>query len=167
MEKFRSPLNKSLDDTGSGVVDERIAQYEDTDSVTLFRYENPAAPYKESREGAVSKSAIIGQWFTDNLDDLRTYIKMRQPGGRIVAIRVPKARLPEFDAGNLSETKDMDREEGNYIIPPELQGTSRLEIPLPVTSRVKNKFLFENFKEVNEFVNANLTNEAIVSRLKT
>ncbi len=146
--------------------DRLVAVYEDPNSVTLYRYEKPAAPYNERREGAVSKRSIIGQWFTNNLDDLGTYIKMRQPGGRVVAIRVPVARLHEFDAANLPETKDMDREVGNYIVPEELQLGSRLEIPLPVTSRIPSKFLFENFKDINAFVETELTADAILKRVK-
>lgn len=143
------------------------AAYKDSSFVTLYRYENPAAPYDEAREGAVSKAVIIGQWFTSDLNDLRTYIKMRQPGGHVAVIRVPASRLHELDAANLPATRDMDREVGNYIVPEELQSGSRLEIPLPVTSRIPNKFLIENFKDINAFVDTELTTDAILKRVKS
>ncbi|MFZ2523295.1 MAG: hypothetical protein WAW92_02810 [Minisyncoccia bacterium] len=54
--------------------------YENESFVTLYRYENPAVAYDESREGTVSKPELVGQWYTNNLGDLKTYVKSRQPG---------------------------------------------------------------------------------------
>jgi len=139
--------------------------YSDDSYVTLYRYEKPTEDYNESREGSVSKREIVGQWFTDKPEDLKTYIKMRQPGGIIVTIRVPKTDLTQFDATLREDTKDMDIEVGNFVIDPNIQEKSRLEIPLEVNARLGKKFSFNEFEQINEFVDRELSSESILQRV--
>ena len=140
--------------------------YENTDYVTLYRYENPEIPYDEGREGVVSKKTLIGTWFTDNLNDFKTYVHMRPPRGRLVVVRVPKAQLGQFDASTHEETSEMDIEKGNYIIPNDIQMQSRVEIPLEVKSQVPKKFLFKEWKEIDALIDVTLTDQALLERLK-
>jgi len=137
--------------------------YSDDSYITLYRYEKPETEYNENREGSVSKREIVGQWFTKNIDDLKTYIKARKPRGVITTVRIPKESLEEYDATVREDTKDMDIEVGNFIIPPEVQRQSRIEIPLAVESRLNNKFSFSEFGKINDFVDRELSPRALLS----
>ena len=139
--------------------------YRDSRYVTLYRYENPSSPYDEDREGIVSKKSLIGGWFTNNLSDLRTYIKMRQPGGTIVTIRILKDQLETYDATKNEETQKMDIEEGNFVIPQNVQTSTRIEIPLTVNTKNPKKFLFNDWGQVNHFIDTTLTPEKLIERI--
>jgi hypothetical protein len=141
--------------------------YEDPNFVTLYRYENPAVTYDETRDGVVSKQDIVGQWYTDNLGDLKTYIKARKPGGRLVAIRVPSSDLGSYDATKLEKTKDMDIESGNFVVPPDIAQSSRLEMLLTIETANSNKFLFGDWQKINKFVDENLSAESLVDKAKS
>jgi len=109
-----------------------VDMYTDPNYITLYRYENPNIPYVPRREGTVSKKGLVGTWFTDNLDDLKAYALMRikgQKGGIFVVVRVKKDDLGNYGATKLPETKDMDIEPGNYIIPEQVRANSRVEMP--------------------------------------
>ncbi|MBI2410263.1 hypothetical protein HYV30_04500 [Candidatus Kaiserbacteria bacterium] len=138
--------------------------YQDPNFVTLYRYENPSVSYDEGREGIISKQALICGWFTDNLNDLRTYIKMRHPGGRIVVIRVPRDRLETYDARKNEETKEMDTEPGNFVVPQEEQAATRIEIPFPVESSAPKKFLMSDFGRIDAFIEQELTSERLIEK---
>jgi hypothetical protein len=141
--------------------------YQDENYETLYRYENITTPNNQEREGVVSKQELIGNWFTNNQDDLATYIKARQPGGNVVLVRISKAELDKFDASQLTETMEMDIEAGNYIIPSELQNETRLTIPLVVEVASSNKFMMKDWRKVNDFVKNNLSKEQLLDRIKT
>ena len=119
--------------------------YEDANFVTLYRYENPTIAYDESREGTVSRQELIGQWYSDNIEDLKTYIKARTPGGKLVTIRIHRDELESHDAAKLDETKDMDIEKGNYIISDAEAENSRIEIPLAIETTNPKKFLMSDW----------------------
>ncbi len=143
--------------------------YNDDGYVTLYRYENPNKSYDATdnpREGIVSKQEVVGQWFTDNISDLKAYSHMRKPGGRITTVRIPKSELDQYDAMKLEQTKDMDIESGNYIIPDELQKETRIEIPVDVETINPNKFLFKDWKILDEFIEDNVsTSEKILTNV--
>lgn len=139
--------------------------YSDERFITLYRYENPDTSYDASREEdvLVSKREIVGQWFTDNLGDLRTYMLMRQPGGRIVVVRVPKSHLVTLDAGNRAEARNMDRELGNYIVSPEQQAETRIEIPVGIETKSSKRFRLDEMQKIDEFIGQELSLEALLS----
>lgn len=149
---------------------EKLAQiYNDDSYVTLYRYENPNHVYDadSSREGVVSKQEIVGQWFTDNINDLKTYSHMRKPGGRIATVRIPKTELGKYDATQLEQTKDMDIESGNYIIPDTVQAETRIEIPVEVETANPNKFLFKDWKALDQFIDDTISSsEKILNHVK-
>jgi hypothetical protein len=140
--------------------------YSDDSYVTLYRYEKPTEEYAESREGTVSKREIVGQWFTDNVEGLKTYIKMREPGGIIVTVRVPMAELKRHNATLREDTKDMDIEDDNFIIGPDIQEKSRLEIPLEVNARLGKKFSFNEYQHIDAFVDRELTPESLLQKVE-
>lgn len=151
-----------------GILNQEIPKniYEDENFVTLYRYENPSVSYDESREGVVSKQELVGQWYTDNLSDLKTYVKSRQPGGKLVTIRIRRDELESHDATQLDKTKDMDIEKGNYIISDTEAENSRIEIPLAIETTNPRKFLMSDWQKVNEFVDTNLSPENLVEKSK-
>lgn len=132
--------------------------------VTVYRYENPSSSYDESREGIVSKRTLVGNWFTMNVGDLRTYIKTRQPGGKIVVVRIPSDQMVIYDATINDETREMDIEKGNFIIPEDMQTTSRLEIMLDIDSQNPKKFLMRDWSQIDSFVDSTLTPERLIER---
>ena len=131
--------------------------YKNEDYVTLYRYENPETQYDNSREGIVSKKEIIGTWFTTELKDLKDYIKSRPVGGKIITIRIKGDELENYDASKLEETKEMDIEKDNYIIPSEIQQESRIEIPLTIETSNPKKFIFKDWTIIDEFVDENIS----------
>lgn len=148
----------------------KIEVYKDPDYTTLYRYENPSIPYDKTREGKVSKEAIIGNWFTDSLKDLKVYTRTRirgQRGGRFVVVRVPKVDLDKYDATKLPETRYMDIEPGNYIIPPEIGKDTRVEAEgiFKDNWEGKENVPFADWKAINEYIDANLSDEAIIAKL--
>lgn len=143
-----------------------LETYQDENYETLFRYENPETPYDENREGVVSKRELVGGWFTNRIDDLKTYIKGRQPGGKIVAVRVLKSDLEQYDATRLEQTKDLDIEAGNYILPSNLQSETRVEVPLEIESANPKKFLMKDWDKVNQFVDNNTGHEQLLDRIR-
>jgi hypothetical protein len=136
--------------------------YSDDSYITLYRYEKPETEYKESREGSVSKKEIVGQWFTKEISDLKAYIRGRKPGGILAVVRVLRKNLNEYDAQLRDETKDMDIEVGNFIVPPEAQQQSRIEVPLTIVSRLENKFSFSEYDAISKFVDHEMSQEALL-----
>lgn len=144
--------------------------FRDPSFVSLYRYENPTIPYDDIREGVVSKTGLIGSWYTDSLSDLQTYTVTRikgQRGGRFVVIRVKREDLDKYDATKLPETRDMDIESGNYVIPPEIADTSRVEVDgiFKDSWEGKRNLPTTEWNEIGNYINANLSDEAIVARL--
>ncbi len=123
----------------------------DGQRVFLFRYENPQSENKNPNS-SVSKDELVGNWFTDSPKSLKIYIKRRQPGGSIRVLELPKDQLEKFKAINHPVAKDMDMEPiDNFIIPDELLPDSR-SIPLEVQTKVPQKFLMGEWKNINEAV---------------
>ncbi len=139
--------------------------YQDNDYKTLYRYDNPNTAYDDRREGIVSRKELIGSWFTDRIDDLATYIKGRQPGGRILLVRAKKDDMEKYDATKLPETKDMDIEAGNYIIPEDIKTGSGIEIPLTVEGTNPNKFIMKDWVAIDSFISDELSDAAILKRI--
>lgn len=140
--------------------------YQDPNYITLYRYENKTIPYDESREGIVSKRTIIGAWFTNSLDDLRTYFISRVQGtrgGNFVTVRVKKEDLAQYDATTHPETKDMDIETGNYIIPSEIITETGLFLEAPFKDEWEGKknLPIKDWSLVKDFIQSNLNNEAL------
>ncbi len=137
---------------------EKLKQlYHNNEYTSLYRYDTPNTEYDEKRENVVSKKEIIGNWFTDNIQDLKNYIKTRSTNGSIITIRIPLADLKNYDASILENTKDMDIEKGNYIVPREIQADSYIEIPLKIETQNPNKFLFKDWQKINDFVDNNVS----------
>lgn len=137
---------------------EKLKQlYHNNEYTSLYRYDTPNTEYDERRENVVSKKEIIGNWFTDNIQDLKDYIKTRSTNGSIITIRIPLADLKKYDALILENTKDMDIEKGNYIVPREIQADSYIEIPLKIETQNPNKFLFKDWQKINDFVDNNVS----------
>lgn len=141
-----------------------INVYEDPNFVTLYRYENPTVEYDESREGVVSKQEFVGQWYTGNLGDLKTYVRRRRPGGKLVTIRIPSNELDSYDASKLDKTKGMDIEKGNFVVPPDVAQSSRLEMPLTIQTANPNKFLLGDWQKIDNFVDTNMSAESLVQK---
>lgn len=89
---------------------------------------------------------------------------MRQPGGVVITVRMPKEGLDAFDAANIEATKEMDREAGNFIIPTELQSASRLDIVLAVETKNGKKFQFNEWQKVDEFLEREINPEKLIER---
>jgi len=140
---------------------EKLKQlYNSNEYASLYRYDTPNTEYDEKREGVISKKEIIGDWFTSNIQDLKDYIKTRSVNGSIIAIRIPVTDLKKYDASILENTKDMDIEKDNYIIPKEIQADSYIEIPLKIETQNPNKFLFKDWQKINDFVDNNISSPA-------
>ena len=157
-------------ETGIGQNIPKIDLYRNPGYVSLYRYENPAIPYDEGREGTVSKKRLIGAWYTDNLYDLKTYTATRikgQRGGRFVVVRVRREDLDKYDATKFPEAKEMDIETGNYIIPSEVAESSRVEIEgiFKDSWEGKQNIPVSEWKEVGDYINANLSDEAVIANL--
>lgn len=124
---------------------------EDREKVFLFRYENPNSENRNPNS-VVSKAQLVGGWYTDSPSSLRDYIKKKHPGGVIKILEIPKDRLEELKAVNHPIAKDMDIEPiDNYIIPEDMQAAGRI-VPLEVATQNPNKFLFGDWKNVDEAV---------------
>lgn len=150
---------------------QKVNLYKNQDYISLYRYENPSIPYDERREGLVSKKSIAGNWFTNNLADLKAYTKTRikgERGGKFVVVRIPKVNLDQYDATKLPETKDMDIEAGNYIIPPEASASSQVEVDgiFKDIWEGKKNIPFADWKEADDYIDSNLSDEAIISKLE-
>jgi hypothetical protein len=153
-------------------VQHKAELYKDPTYVSLYRFENPTIPYDRSREGIVSKEAIIGQWYTDNLSDLVTYTAQHIKGvrgGRFAVVRIPKADLEKYDATLLPETRNMDIERGNYIIPPEIGAESRIEIEAPFKDSWEGRknIPLMDYRELRSFIEAHLSDDALVAMLSS
>lgn len=129
----------------------------DGQKVFLFRYENPSS-VNNAPNSAVSQEAIVGGWFTDSIINLKDYIKKKKPGGNIKVVEIPKDKLDELKAVNHPIAKDMDIEPfDNYIIPEDLQETAQV-FPLDITPKNPNKFLFGDWKSVDQSVDNIVSN---------
>lgn len=119
--------------------------------VFLFRYENPNSENRNPNS-SVSQDELVGSWFTDSPSSLRDYIKKKQPGGNIRVLGIAEDKLEALKAINHPVAKSMDIEPiDNYIIPEELQTTART-FPLEVATQNPNKFLFGEWRKIDEAV---------------
>lgn len=120
----------------------------------LYRYENASFAH-EGNITDTSHPELVGQWFTDNLQSLKDYIHMRQPGGEIIVVEVPKNRLDEFHVSKHPIASTMDTEPENWIIPEEiLKNAKRIKLSIP--SANSKKFIFKEWSEIDNFVDSNL-----------
>jgi hypothetical protein len=71
--------------------------------------------------------------------------------------------LDKYDATKLPETRTMDIERGNYIIPPEIIQSSGVEVDgiFEDNWEGKERIPVPEWKKVGEYINANLSDEAI------
>lgn len=157
-------------ETGAINENPKALLYKDPNYVSLYRFENPTIPYDESREGVVSKSDLIGNWYTASLSDLKTYTIQRikgQRGGRFVVIRVKKEDLGKYDATKLPQTRDMDIESGNYLIPKDVASLSRIEVDGIFKDEWEGKKNLDmaKWREIGDYINNTLTDEAILHKL--
>ena len=86
--------------------------------IRLYRIENPNIPYDESREGIVSNKDLIGQFFTDNINDVSTYIRKNQKvdGIRLVYVDIPQDDLETYHVSKNPKAPS-DVESNNWLIP--------------------------------------------------
>ncbi len=168
-QPFRDPnVEKGLSSISETPKISRKEIYRDPSYTTLYRYENKTLPYDSAREGLVSKEALIGAWFTNSLDDLRTYFISRVQGvrgGRFIAVRVKKEDLSQFDATTHPETKDMDIETGNYIIPSGVIAETGLFVDAPFKEEWEGKknLPMKDWGYVRDFIQSNLSDDALQS----
>lgn len=146
--------------------------YKNSAYVSLYRYENNTIPYDEKREGVVSKKELVGDWYTDNLADLKTYTLTRirgKRGGKFIVVRVKKEDLNNYDASINPDTKDMDIETGNYVIPPVVGKNSRIEVEGIFKDEWEGKanVPFADWKEIENYIEINLSDQAIIAKLET
>lgn len=143
-------IPKSIDNpTNENAYLKQRVESPDGTKVFLFRYENPNAPRQSSED---ARDELVGTWFTDSPKSLKTYIKVRPPGGNVLVLAVNKDQLEGLMAVNHTQAQNMDIEPlDNYIIGPELLKEAQT-IAFPVTSRPTNKFAFEDWEKVNKAV---------------
>jgi hypothetical protein len=86
--------------------------------IRLYRIENPNIPYDESREGIVSNKDLIGQFFTDNINDVSVYIRKNQKvdGIRLVYVDTSKEDLETYHVSKNPKAPS-DVEGNNWLIP--------------------------------------------------
>tara|TARA_R110000868_G_scaffold178856_2_gene418708 strand:+ start:157 stop:600 length:444 start_codon:yes stop_codon:yes gene_type:complete len=86
--------------------------------IRLYRIENPNIPYDESREGIVSNKNLIGQFFTDNINDVSTYIRKNQKvdGIRLVYVDILQDDLETYHVSKNPKAPS-DVESNNWLIP--------------------------------------------------
>ena len=86
--------------------------------IRLYRIENPNIPYDKSREGIVSNKDLIGQFFTDNINDVSTYIRKNQKvdGIRLVYVDIPQDDLETYHVSK-NPNVPADVESNNWLIP--------------------------------------------------
>ena len=86
--------------------------------IRLYRIENPNIPYDENREGIVSSKDLIGQFFTDNIDDVSLYIRKNQKmdGIRLVYVDISKEELENYHVSK-NKNAPSDVEGNNWLIP--------------------------------------------------
>jgi hypothetical protein len=116
----------------------------------LYRYENSKFGYS----GGITETShpeIVGQWFTDNIQSLKDYIHMRQPGGDIVIVEIPVSKLDTFHVSNHPIANSMDVEDDNWIIPKELLDSAK-RISLTVPSQNSHKFIFKEWQDIDTFI---------------
>lgn len=169
-------LDESVDDntspTEQGGDASKVEIYKDPNYVSLYRYENPSNnQYDERREGSVSRREIVGNWFTDSINDLKTYTRTRirgQRGGRFVVVRVKKDDLDRYDATKIPETREMDIERGNYIVPDEVGSTSRVEVDgvFKDSWEGRKNIPFADWHEIDGYIDRNLSDGAIIANLE-
>ena len=87
--------------------------------IRLYRIENPNIPYDaKSREGIVSNKNLIGQFFTDNINDVSTYIRKNQKvdGIRLVYVDISQDDLETYHVSKNPKAPS-DVESNNWLIP--------------------------------------------------
>ncbi len=119
-------------------------------NVLLFRYENPNIP-NPNPNGVTSHKDLIGRWFVDDPQDLKSYIIMRPPGGDIVIVAIPENKLDDLNVDKHPIAGKMDTEGNNYIVPDELLATSR-RINFDVDPSNPSKFLLKDMPKIRKFV---------------
>ncbi len=84
-----------------------------------------------------------------------------------MAVRLAKDKLQEYDATILPQTKEMDIEKGNYIIPDEVSRATRVEIEALFKDEWEGKVSipFSDWREIDQDIKVKLTDEAIISRI--
>lgn len=146
---------------------ELVNSYERDDYTTLYRYDTPHVAFESSRDGVVSVTKHVGSWFTSNLEDLKAYVKMREPGGNLVVIRLPTEDLPKYDAGNLPETRELDREEENYIVDKSIHAKTIITIPLKIPTKIETKFTMPDWKTIDSFIDGQLSDANLIQIAKS
>lgn len=146
----------------------KIALYQNPDYVTLYRFENPNDPYDNSRHGETSLDQHVGQWYTDDIDQLFTYAISKikgLEGGRYVTIRVNATDLPKYDT--MGRT-DVDHDKGNYIVPDEISETSRIDIPTLFDKSWlgQSSLKTTEWGKIENDINAKLNSESLINLIK-
>lgn len=129
--------------------------------VRLYRVENPTIPAKP--DGVISHEAIVGQWFTPNINTATNYLhkatqtfgKDAHPteGAQLVVTDVPRTDIEGLHVSHHPIASGMDVENDNYIVPPEA-GYPRTTIALDETlGDLKGKLgRFDNLMEAKQRV---------------
>lgn len=93
-------------------------KFEPRNQIRLYRIENPNIPYDESREGRVSNKDLIGQFFTDNINDVSNYIRKNQKvdGSRLVYVDIPQDDLETYHVSKNPKAPS-DVESNNWLVP--------------------------------------------------
>lgn len=93
--------------------------------ITLYRIENPNIPAEP--DGVVSHEALVGQWFSPNIESVMPYLrkstqtfgKEASPvqGARLVLAKVNPSELDKLHVSQSEVAREMDVEDDNYLIP--------------------------------------------------
>lgn len=144
-----------INSSGQQETQDRI-ETPDGNSVYLFRYDNPDVPNPHPNS-ETSKDELVGKWFTDSTDALRTYILMRPPNGKIVITQVPKSEIEKLRASNHESAREMDIEHDNFIIPNELLSKT-VTIPFTVEGSGDNKYKLNDLEKIGSFIEDAISN---------
>jgi hypothetical protein len=97
--------------------------------IYLYRIENKNI--KAQPNGETSHEAIIGQWFTPNIDTAMFYLHKSQQtfgneaqkieGANLVIVKIPKEKLERLHVTKHPIASEMDFEPDNYIIPKDIE----------------------------------------------
>lgn len=117
--------------------------------VYLFRYDNPGS--NDGSHSNTTREDLIGKWFTDSPESLKTYILQRKPGGNIVVVPVKKQELENLRASNHETAKETDIEYDNFIVPDELLSSER-KFPLTIEGSGNNKFKLNDIQSIKDFI---------------
>ena len=121
---------------------------------TLFRYEAVGNFEDKKRSEQISHPDLVGSWFTDKLDALKTYIIQRGSGGKIFSVTIPEKDMEKYSVKNHPIAKNMDVDLDEFILPSELLKNTQGKI-LNVLPEGQKRFRVTDFEKLDSFLKEN------------